>query len=120
MDNKMYVSVDMMTALIFRIIMFDIPHEALTCICDTLSLQKVKWNIRFFISERLGIRICNQQLLQDFSRNNEPQKKDILQNSMQHLMEYHRFFFFIKIYIYKIVASILKKKNLFSAKKTIV
>lgn len=56
MDNRMYLSVDMMTALIFRIIMFDTPHKALTCICDTLTLQKVKRNIRFFISERSGIR----------------------------------------------------------------
>lgn len=87
MDNRMYLWVDMMTALIFRIIMFDTPYKALTCICDALSLQKVKWNVRFFISERLGIRTCNQQLLQDFSGNEEPQKKDILQNSMQHLME---------------------------------
>jgi len=65
MDSRMYLSVGMMTALIFRLIMVDTPHKAFTCICDTLSLQKVKWNIRFFISERLGIRSCNQQLLQD-------------------------------------------------------
>lgn len=96
MDNRMYLSVDMMTALIFRVITFDAPHKALSCVCDTLSLQKVKWNVRFFISERLGIRACNQQLLQDFSGNNEPQRKDILQNSMQHLMEYQFFFLFKK------------------------
>lgn len=42
MDNRMYLSADMMTALIFRIIIFDTPHKALTCVCDALSLQKVK------------------------------------------------------------------------------
>lgn len=42
MDNRMYLSVDMMTALIFWIIRFDTPHKALTCVCDALSLQKVK------------------------------------------------------------------------------
>lgn len=42
MDNRMYLSADMMTALIFRIIIFDTPYKALTCVCDALSLQKVK------------------------------------------------------------------------------
>lgn len=86
MDNKMYLSVNMMTALIFRITMFDTTHKALTCVCDTLSLQKVKWNIRFFISERLGIRTRNQQLLQGISWNNKPQKKNVHQSNMQHFI----------------------------------
>lgn len=89
----MYLSVDMMTALIFWIIRFDTPHKALTCVCDALSLQKVKWNTRFFISERLGIRTCNQQLLQDFSWNNKLQKKVVLQNSVWFFIRYHVFFF---------------------------
>lgn len=86
MDNKMYLSVNMMTALIFRITMFDTTHKALTCVCCTLSLQKVKWNIRFFISERLGIRTRNQQLLQGISWNNKPQKKNVHQSNMQHFI----------------------------------